>query len=914
MSDVPPSHLLQSKLAPPGLAAKSLPRTTLLRRLVPPKDMRPVLLEAPAGYGKTTLMEQLLEQQRSAGDNVAWLTLDAYDDTPAELLLYLAQLFRDARLLPATAGELQLQTISPRAALAKLLAEAAVSEHGATLFIDDLHTLGTPDCVALIRNLIVAAERGVRLVMSSRGHSGLDVSKLVVQGKLTRLDGAALAFTELEVAELLGSMCDDATRGELLRKTRGWPVAVRLLQTAAAADPSQLPTWVAHVASVRDVTDYLSEQVLSQLTPDTQAFLMSTSVTDHLTGELANRLSGKGDGWRTLRQLEQDGLFTARDVCDAERYRYYEFFREFLRQRLHESDLDFRALHQRAAEFFLESTQLEDALKHSIEAAEWDLAIRILEQEGGWHLGVQLGSVALQGVQAIPQTLVERSFAARLTLIYLLLHVGQTDTAREKFEQLRNDSGGFTSWQGVTIDRALDTDRRALEAVLLLSEDRTLPVAFVEKIAADARSLGTRGHFVRVLSETNLTIYAYFDAGRYRECIRIAEESLLALQRIKADFGLGYLYIYLGLCHQALGRAQLARGWLDKAFELAAHRFPHEPQRLESIACIAEVQYLQDDLDGARRNIAAVMAGLAEQREMDSAVCHGAYLTAAALEARNGNLDTMRLIFREARSVSKYLQRERRVAAIDIQRIEELARAGCLTEAEEIVRGKEFTGTLDGRNGEPPLRLLSLRASLALARFELASQDGVAVVTRLSNLLLEAEATEYEIVKLKSLTLLTAAQFVAGQLAESMQTLRTLCSRIIPTGLKQLLREERTLLLPVLNHMIERGERVGTAAHVNAQLIVQDWLRTPTEQDPLESPAAIAQATDNLATIGMLSPRQREVLDLLAAGLSGKEIASKLSLSESTIKSYRKTLYVKLRAGRRSQALANARRMLLLGE
>jgi DNA-binding NarL/FixJ family response regulator len=114
-----------------------------------------------------------------------------------------------------------------------------------------------------------------------------------------------------------------------------------------------------------------------------------------------------------------------------------------------------------------------------------------------------------------------------------------------------------------------------------------------------------------------------------------------------------------------------------------------------------------------------------------------------------------------------------------------------------------------------------------------------------------------------------------------------------------------------LEYALSTGERAGTAAHVNVQIVLEDWLNA-SDCPPLEQGKNVAPSTRPIDPPGVLSPRQREVLELLAAGLSGKEIATRLGLSESTIKSYRKSLYARLRAGRRSQALANARRMSLL--
>jgi LuxR family maltose regulon positive regulatory protein len=280
--------------------------------------------------------------------------------------------------------------------------------------------------------------------------------------------------------------------------------------------------------------------------------------------------------------------------------------------------------------------------------------------------------------------------------------------------------------------------------------------------------------------------------------------------------------------------------------------------------------------------------------------------------ARVAGLDEALSLLLEARAVAQYLQREHRLANIDIRRVEELTRAGYCSDAEEIIRQDGFQRALAGQIGEPScIPLLAMNAGLAVARFEIATQQRDAACRRLLALETRSERFSNEVLKLKCLTLLVWCQFVLGDHAACRQNLRRLTSRIIPLGLKRVIADERVLLQPVLEYALSTGERTGTAAHVHAQIVLEDWLNA-SDCPPFAQGKSVGTSTRPLDPPGVLSPRQREVLELLAVGLSGKEIATRLGLSESTIKSYRKSLYARLRAGRRSQALANARRMSLL--
>ena len=383
------------------------------------------------------------------------------------------------------------------------------------------------------------------------------------------------------------------------------------------------------------------------------------------------------------------------------------------------------------AEWFLQKGRLEEALKHAFEAGAWDLAIMILENQGGWQIALKHGADVLNGIEAIPAIAMQSSLLTRLTLVYLLLHLGQADRAREAFEELRSESEDFGAWRGEFSRRTYVPSVAPSKPSSSSMRSGPLPVSFVERIKQEASSIGTRGRFVRIVIDSGLAIYANYDAGNYQECIRLADQGLLALKDIDANFGLGYLHLYRGMSQFALGRVHLAQVAYRNALDLAAGHFPHESQRIEALACIAECQYYADDLAGARCNVDAALASLREQVAVDGPVFQVTYLTAAAVYARVAGLDEALSLLLEARAVAQYLQREHRLANIDIRRVEELTRAGYCSDAEEIIQQDGFQRALAGQIGEPScIPLLAMNAGLAVARFEIATQQQEAACRR----------------------------------------------------------------------------------------------------------------------------------------------------------------------------------------
>ncbi|HEY2591952.1 MAG TPA: hypothetical protein VGI35_10205, partial [Steroidobacteraceae bacterium] len=669
------------------------------------------------------------------------------------------------------------------------------------------------------------------------------------------LPAARLNFTWSEACTLVGE--DPASEPLRLayEHSRGWPVALKLFAVARA--PRAAPFRTAPERAIgQDLADYLAEQVIADLPPDLEQFLVRTSLPEYLSAELARKLAERHDSEHVLHQLDREGFFIAQAEDRPGCYRYHGFFRDYLRARLAgRSGIYIAAEHRRVAEWFLENKQLEEALKHALAAGAWDLAIRILENEGGWRIALKHGADVLSGIETIPAAAIQSSLLTRLTLVYLLLHLGQADRARESFEELRSESGDFTAWRGEPLEASVRAECHALEAIIIIDEERPLPVGFVERVKQEASSVGTRGRFVRIVVDSGLALYANYDAGNYRECIRLAEQGLLALKDIHAYFGLGYLHLYRGMSQFALGKLHLAETAYRNALDLAASHFPHESQRIEALACIAECRYFADDLPGARRSVDAALASLREQVAVDGPVFQVTYLTAAAVYARIAGLDAALSLLLEGRAVAQYLQRDHRLANIDIRRVEELTRAGYCGDAKEIIEQEGFRRALLGQIGEPScIPLLAMNASLAVARFEIATQQLEPARRRLEALQRRSEAFQNEVLKLKCLTLLVGCEFATGDQDACRRSLRRLTSRIIPLGLKRILADEAALLRPAFDHALSVGERSGTSAHVNAQIIAQDWLGQ-SGRGILEEASPSGLTTQPLDPPGVLSPR-----------------------------------------------------------
>lgn len=68
------------------------------------------------------------------------------------------------------------------------------------------------------------------------------------------------------------------------------------------------------------------------------------------------------------------------------------------------------------------------------------------------------------------------------------------------------------------------------------------------------------------------------------------------------------------------------------------------------------------------------------------------------------------------------------------------------------------------------------------------------------------------------------------------------------------------------------------------------------------SPAVFTRNVGNVEAVG-LTPRELQILELIASGLSNKEIAEQIFVSENTVKTHSRRVFEKLKARRRTQAV-----------
>jgi LuxR family transcriptional regulator, maltose regulon positive regulatory protein len=333
------AELLESKLRPPQLRAPTVPRTALLSALDSSGALPVILVSAPPGYGKTTLLAQWAADSERP---FAWVSLDDQDNDPVVMLSYVAAALD--RIFSLDSAVFDVLT-SPGASLEGTIAPRLGSALGAierpfVLALDDLHAITNPQCLDAIDVLIDHIPEGSQMALCGRGRPLRRLGALRTRGIVLEIGPEELRMDESQAGELLQAAQMDPTEAELaevVERTEGWPAGLYLaaISTRKGARLGEAKTFR---GDDRFVADYLRSELLTNLPADELRFLTQTAVLDRMCGPLCDAVLESSGSAEILDSLERSNLFVIALDRNREWYRYHHLFRELLRAELERAE------------------------------------------------------------------------------------------------------------------------------------------------------------------------------------------------------------------------------------------------------------------------------------------------------------------------------------------------------------------------------------------------------------------------------------------------------------------------------------------------------------------------------------------------------------------------------------------------
>ena len=869
------------KTTPPRLPRTAVLQRALVRRWDDLHERTAILVEAPRGFGKTTLLSQWRRAWLERGAFVAWLTLDARD-TPgrfAEALLASLHVATGRASLVSVA-ESTGESGREQELLTALLAEVAGLATPTVLVLDDAERLPAETLNDSVCYLMFNAPPNLRMIIGARGQLALDAAELVAKGEVAQVGVDELRLALDDTLEILQRKfgdritLDDCAR--LHEITEGWPIGLQMAASTIERAP-QLAAAIAELSARRgDIERYFLESMLSQLPRELAEFLVFCSILESMTPELCAALTGDAGASLKLEQLMRDTPIVI--VGEGQGWmRLHMLARDFLLGRFERLPAARqRELHARAADWYADRGLLREAAHHALDSGDAATAYR--------YASTSLREMGRQGrlrearewIRRLPPSAFEQDVTLRLTAAWIY---ALGDRAGEVFARVDPIAGNQS------IDPHLRFEAALIGAAAAVFCDQPgLVIRYLEPWA------------VLPASAESLHIVAYANS------IAIVDLLQGATQQLRTRFG------NVPRDDNRDGSMKMAAAYSDVFIGLS-YLWEGRPARAEELLQLAVEQA---ERDAGRRSViaamlAAVLSGAVLERNQPA---RARALLANRLDVidRIGTPDAI-LVAYQTLSDLALDEGDERQALDALGSLRELGERRRIPRMAVISLGEQIRIHAIGSRPETALALLGQLESI-VEQFERPELQPLQPYCRMKEAIARAYAAmaAYDEAKAE-----VALQTAAG-LAESIR-----CGRetIIVKGLQAVLMhrrrpsEARAKLEEARDLASINGlERLIRELHPLTAEILGEVKPTEKAARPIRPAAGERSAV--AVSGGLLTTKETEVLRLLSNGLSNKLIARSMDIGEETVKWHLKNLFFKLDAGTRRHAVDRARLLGLL--
>ncbi len=910
--------VLGTKLHVPSPRRELVTRDRLTNRLRGAGGPAPrlVLIAAPAGFGKTTVMAQWLSSP-TAGDGpepasrVAWVALDEADSDVRRFLTHVVAAIQSAHPGVGADARTLLEAGSAghtEALLVSLINDLDLLAGSTILALDDYHRIDAAEVHDAVAFLLDNLPPQVTIAMTTRADPPLPLSQLRVRGELLELRASDLRFTPQEAEAFLndamGLRLAPSVVAALEARTEGWAAGLQLaalsVQGHAAGTADDIAEFVeSFTGSHRLVLDYLVEEVVERQPDEVREFLLDTCVLDQLTSGLCEALTGRHDGQRMLEILERGNLFLV-PLDDHRRwYRYHHLFADALRARLTtQGPTRMEHLHRAAAGWYTEEAMLGDALHHALAGGDTALAADLVEL-GLPQLSRQREDRTLRGwLQALPDDALRQRPMLATGYAWTRLTEGDLDGVDSWL-----DAAETVLAQGPLPSAAFLTAPRLAElAAGRDAELREIPAMIAVYRAAVAQARGdvdgTVAHARRALDLSGehdhasrgaaagfigLAAWAAGDMVTAVETFSEAVRSLHGAGKVSDELGATVVLADMWLTR---GRPDEARRLLHRALDAAEH---HSAGRLTTTGdlhvALAEVLREMGDLDAAHTHLQTARElgdGVLENRYRWNTAMAGLLLDRGDLDGAVAMLDQA-----EPRYLPGYFPDVRPIASA---RARLWISQGRLDDAWAWARDR-------GVGPTDPARYLAEYDQLTLARLLIAEGDPQSL-DLLDRVLDDAHRAGRGGSVVEGRMVRALAHRANGDQAAAADDLAAALTMGVPAGYCRLFLDEGQPMEDLLGRL---SVTAAQDVRAHAQGLLAAALSTGDE--PLVASAAAEEG---------LSARELEVLRMLATELSGPEIAGQLFVSVNTLRTHTKHIFTKLDVNTRRAAVRRAADLHLL--
>src|SRR5579885_934891 len=885
------------KLFAPTQYAGAIRRRALLERIFA-AGCRVVVLQGPAGHGKSTALQQLKSECEQQGMLTGWLSFDEADNDVRRFSLHMQALI--ARLMGAT-----LEPAADPGESGKLgrrrsdwmIDRLLRLDRPVAICFDEFQTLRDKSILGFFRHLFEHLPENVRIFVGSRSLPEVGLPGLVIGNRALILRADDLRFSPAEVEEFFASSTNlEVSREEvaaIYSHTEGWPAALQLFRLALASPQVRRSLGDLRNYRPRELAEYLVDNVLSLQPSPLQEFLLRTSLLNRLSAPLCDLLTGRSDSQDVLQQLERSGLFLRALDPELRWYKYHALFSSCLAEQLRTTAPQVvQEVHRRAAEWHLTQGLYEEAVHHFIACREFGAAADAMNV---WATRLVAGAHLItveRWYERLPFEEVARRPDLAIKVTWALVFLRR----RQKLHPLLELLGRIRDSEvAVSINPDVVLSMAAVSA-----DDVTGAYEIARRVPMPTNAPEGFAAF-ELGAESNLIAYAHIARGEFDEAQKWLTQARVYNDRGDATFSGGYTR---GIC----GVNLLMRGDLQAALEKMRAGMAEQQMHLDGsfaaaalASCYIWALYEANELDRVETLFVQYRDSVANAVLLDFLAV--AYLPMARTHDARGRPGKALEVLEEAESIAYANGWQRLARMVQWELVRRLLTGGAIEHARSlaarIAPGERTDGWRlfsedleDERLGRIRLAIYTMDLDKAATwlKDELSTQrDRVSRQIKLH--LLEALLNERKGARNAAHRSLHRAL----QLAQGGRFVRRFIDE--GEGVLQLLREEYQALL---EDRPGRDAPFGTDRAFLEQILQASG--TDLSRSIAGKPAPLEPLTD----------REKEILVYLANGVSNKEMAERIFVSENTVKFHLKNIYSKLAVSNRLQAICTARQLGLI--
>ncbi|MDY7031327.1 MAG: LuxR C-terminal-related transcriptional regulator [Thermodesulfobacteriota bacterium] len=890
---------LRTKLCVPPPLSSWISRSHLIKRMDEGFERKLTCISAPAGFGKTTLLVDWIHQNKIP---VAWLSVDKGDNDPVYFLSYVITGLQTLETGTGKAALTMLQSPQPppiESVLINLINDVIRIPTDMALVLDDYHLVDAKSIHDLITFLLENLPEQMHMIIATRSDPPLPLmARLRSQNQLTELRAADLSFTADETSILFNENLNLRLSTEdihlLETRTEGWIAGLQLaaLSLSGRKDPSGFLK--AFKGDNRYIADYLTEEVLNRQPEYLRNFLLQTSILGRLSGSLCDTVTLQENSQQVLNTLEKANLFII--PLDDERcwYRYHHLFADLLKQRLRMKQSNLVSeLHRRASQWFAKNGFKDEAIDHAFAAKDYNQAAQLIEEIAGVDWDRANESRLIRWFRKLPN---EQICANPKLCIFYAKELSQSGYLEDAEMRLQTAENIIESTSNSEL-RKEDLYGR-IAVIRAYISTRKGDVSRIVNLSNQAlESLSQRDLIWRSVAATTLG-FAYILSGA-GDMVK-AQQAFSEAQKICVAAGNMYHNIYTNMC---LGAVMLSRGQFTEAKDIYQ----------QSISLANESNLSQTELMGSLYgNLGMIFC---EWNDLDE----GIRLMNKGIKLNEQGRDPEALTNCRINLLRALIYRMDLVGAFRVlEKINESTRDFMLSPLtmNVIAFFNVFfwlvNGNLNAALKWVKERGLSVDDELTnLHEFEhlalvciLIAQERLDDADQLLRRLIENAQAGDRVYLMIEMRLWRAMIFKAKQdTAAALSELQLALALAEPGGLIMIFVSKGKPVAELLEEMLNvkkhapDNTKAGFSRSYAKKIMMAFKASTPPKIEGLLEP---------------LSERELEVLSLITAGFSNREIAEKLFISLNTVKTHTKNINSKLNVNSRIKAVARAKEMGLL--